>query len=91
MINESLKFLSEEVNKFFSLKLGVNTCPRFVLGNIAKAGDNDKLLNKGIISLINIEEDRIARQQENFVRIESSAAYSLKLKSLPNRKGSYGH
>ena len=75
MINESLKFLSEEVNKFLSFKLGVNTDPRFVLGNIAKAGDNDKLLNKGIISLINIEEDRIAKQQENFVRTENSLEY----------------
>jgi hypothetical protein len=80
MINESLKFLAEEVNKFLSLKLGANTDPRLILGNIARALDNDtsgnnSLSNKAILSLVNIEEDRISRPPENFVRTETRVVY----------------
>ncbi len=80
MINETLKFLVDEVNQFLSLKLGVNTDPRVVLGNVAKAMDSDSggtnsLSNKGILSLVNVEEDRIARQQENFTKFETGVTY----------------
>jgi len=80
MINETLKFLLDEVNQFLSLKLGVNTDPRVVLGNVTKAMDTDSggtnsLSNKGILSLVNVEEDRIVRQQENFVRSENGVIY----------------
>lgn len=80
MINETLKFLLDEVNQFLSLKLGVNTDPRVVLGNVTKAMDTDSggtnsLSNKGILSLVNVEEDRLARQQENVVRSENGVIY----------------
>ncbi len=82
MIYETLKFLADEVNKFLSLKLGANTDPRLVLGNIAKTVDADgggtgvnSISNKGILSLVNVEEDRIARQTENFVKSESGVVY----------------
>jgi hypothetical protein len=80
MINETLKFLSEEINKYLSLKLGPNTDPRLVLGNVAKAMDSESngtnaLSNKAILTLVNIEEDRIARQQENYVKTESGVTY----------------
>ncbi|MDD4190514.1 MAG: DUF4255 domain-containing protein [Mangrovibacterium sp.] len=80
MINETLKFLLDEVNLFLSLKLGATTDPRLVLGNVTKAMDSDgggtnSLSNKGILSLVNVEEDRIARQQDNLVKTESSVSY----------------
>ncbi|MHB1179786.1 MAG: DUF4255 domain-containing protein [Daejeonella sp.] len=81
MINETLKFISDEVNKYLSLKLGINTDPRLVLGNISKAMDNDTTpginspTNRAILSLVNVEEDRLAKQQENFVRTDTGITY----------------
>ena len=80
MINETLKFLADEVNKYLSQKLGVNTDPRLLLGNLSKAMDNDttgtnSLSNKAILSLVNVEEDRVAKQQENFVKSDSGVIY----------------
>jgi hypothetical protein len=80
MINETLKFLLDEVNQYLSLKLGVNTDPRIILGNVTKAMDTDSggtnsLSNKGILSLVNVEEDRIAWEHENFVKSESGVTY----------------
>lgn len=80
MINETLKFISDEVNSYLSLKLGINTDPRLILGNISRAMDNDipgvnSLANRAILSLVNVEEDRVAKQQENYVKIESGINY----------------
>ena len=80
MINETLKFITDEVNKFLSLKLGVNTDPRLILGNISRAMDNDttginSLSNKAILSLVNVEEDRLARQPEHFVKTDTGVSY----------------
>lgn len=80
MINETLKFISDEVNNYLSLKLGLNTDPRLVLGNISRALDNDttgtnSLSNKAILSLVNVEEDRLAKLPENFVKTEAGITY----------------
>lgn len=80
MINESLKFLAEEVNKYLSLKLGVNTDPRLILGNVSKAFDSEgggtnSLTNKAILSLVNVEEDRISKQQENYLKTDKGVSY----------------
>ncbi len=80
MINETLKFLTEEVNKYLAVKLGLNTDPYLVLGNVAKALDGDTagakaVTNKAILSLVNVEEDRISKQQENFVKKETGVVY----------------
>lgn len=80
MINETLKFISDEVNFYLSLKLGINTDPRLVLGNVSKAMDNDvpgvnSLANRAILSLVNVEEDRVAKQQENFIKTDSGLTY----------------
>lgn len=80
MINETLKFISDEVNSYLSLKLGINTDPRLVLGNVSKAMDNDvpgvnSLANRAILSLVNVEEDRVAKQQENFIKTDSGLTY----------------
>ncbi len=80
MINETLKFISDEVNSYLSLKLCINTDPRLILGNISRAMDNDipgvnSLANRAILSLVNVEEDRVAKQQENYVKTDSGINY----------------
>ncbi|UYQ93527.1 DUF4255 domain-containing protein [Chitinophaga horti] len=80
MINEALKFISDEVNKYLSVKLGPLTDPRLVLGNVARLQDGDQggnanpLANKAILTLVNIEEDRVSKSPDNFRRnLETNA------------------
>lgn len=76
MIYESLKFLADEINKYLSLKMGIETDPRLVLGNVAKVFDNDaSLTNKAILSLVNVEEDRVSKQQENYTKTFTGVNY----------------
>lgn len=80
MIYETLKFLSEEVNKYLSLKMGVLAEPRLKIGNVSLALDNtltgeNSLAGKAILSLVNVEEDKVAKQQEHYARSESSTVY----------------
>ncbi len=80
MITETFKFLTEELNAYLSQKLGVTTDQRLVLGNVGKAFDNDTsgnnaLTGKAILSLINVEEDRITKQQDNFIKSDTRVTY----------------
>ena len=80
MINESLQFIADELNKYLVLKMGPTTePPRLVLGNVSRLFDGELaatgLVNKVIMSMVNVEEDRIAKQQENFVRTDASTKY----------------
>ena len=79
MINESLQFIADELNKYLTLKLGPSgDPPRLVTGNISRVFDPEAgtgLNNKAILSLVNVEEDRVAKQQENFVKTDTSTRY----------------
>ncbi len=79
MISESLAFLSTEINKFLNKKLGSTTDPRLVLGNIAKVADGDSasnpLNNRLILSLVNIEEDKVSKVRENYTKTGTGIAY----------------
>lgn len=80
MIHDTLGFLCAEVNKYFNLKLGNTTDPRLKLGNVSRALDDslsgaNSLKDKAVLTLVNIEEDRVARQHENYVKGESSTIY----------------
>jgi hypothetical protein len=83
MIYESCQFIADELNKYLVLKMGAaSEPPRVQLGNVAKAYDTDNTVisgtnisNRAIMSLVNVEEDRIAKQQENFVRTDASTRY----------------
>jgi hypothetical protein len=60
--------------------MGILAEPRLKIGNGSLALDNtltgeNSLASKAILSLVNVEEDKVARQQENYVRTDSSAAY----------------
>jgi hypothetical protein len=80
MINESLQFIADELNKYLVLKMGpANEPPRLILGNVSRLFDGEiaatGLVNRVILSLVNVEEDRVAKQQENFVRTDVSTRY----------------
>jgi hypothetical protein len=80
MINESLQFIADELNKYLVLKMGpANEPPRLILGNVSRLFDGEVaatgLVNRVILSLVNVEEDRVAKQQENFVRTDISTRY----------------
>lgn len=81
MINETFRFLMDELNKYLTLKMGTTPEARVVLGNVARAYDADTpagaepVINRAILSLVNIEEDRVAKQQENYVKTDISVKY----------------
>ena len=80
MIHDTLSFLCTEVNKYFNLKLGNTTDPRLRIGNASRALDDslsgaNSLKDKAILTLVNVEEDRVARQQENFSRGDVGTIY----------------
>lgn len=80
MIYDTLKFLNEEVNKYLSSKMGVLAEPRLKIGNISLALDNtltgvNSLAGKAILSLVNVEEDKVAKQQENYSRGDMATIY----------------
>lgn len=68
------------MNKYLNLKLGGSfTEPKLVMGNVALAFDpppgDDVLAGKAILSLVNVEEDRVAKQQENYTVSDIAAIY----------------
>jgi hypothetical protein len=80
MIQETLRFINDELNKYLVLKMGpFSDPPRVVLGNVARVFDpeqgGDSMNNKAVLSLVNVEEDRVAKQQENFVRMDTGTRY----------------
>lgn len=82
MIKETFQFFADELNKYLILKQVVSSdTPRVVLGNVARAYDTDTLTgsdpisNRAILSLVNIEEDRVSKQQENYTKTDISTRY----------------
>jgi len=78
MIHSALLFLQDELNRYLSLKLSLNTLSLVTLGNVAYAGDStkdDTIGDKVLISLVNIEEDRISKSHENAVRTPNGVSY----------------
>jgi hypothetical protein len=82
MLLETFQFIADELNKYLILK-GVVTSdtPRVELGNVARAydtdtlGGSDPIANRIILSLVNVEEDRVSKQQENYVKSIISTRY----------------
>ena len=75
MIEESLIFLKNEMNNYLNPKFDPPSEERVVLADITKAGDDPDLDKKIILSLVNIEEDRVSRNPENFVKIDNKVVY----------------
>jgi len=83
MIYESLKFLCEEVNKYLNAKktpVSISQ-PWLVLSNISVAGDNSNSLtdpdikDKLVVSVVNVEEDKVAKQQEHYTKSDLTTVY----------------
>ena len=74
MIIDALKFLAEEINKYLAQKIGVSTDTRISLGNVAFLTDSKNPSN-ALLSLINVEEDKVSRQHENFTRTVTGVTY----------------
>ena len=83
MIRESLQFFADELNKYLIQKAVASLdTPRVVLGNAARAFDTEtppagyiQINNRAIVSLVNIEEDRVSKQQENYTKTVTSVRY----------------
>jgi hypothetical protein len=78
MIDNALKFVANEVNKYLIRKTDstqdATIVKMIVTGNAAKAyeqdasGGQNPLAGKAILTLVNIEEDRVSKSPENFRR-----------------------
>ncbi|MBR9997748.1 MAG: DUF4255 domain-containing protein [Cyclobacteriaceae bacterium] len=73
MISKSLIFIEDQVNLYFQGLLGPSTQKYAVLGNIARIIDGnenneDEDSSGVIISLVNIEEDRISKNPDGIYR-----------------------
>lgn len=75
MIDVALKFISSELNQYLNNKLSLDVASKdpVVLGNISKlseAAANNDLEEKVILTLVNLEEERMLRNPEKFTRVE---------------------
>lgn len=74
MIDKALLFIEKEVNNYFDARFGPVTPKRVSIGNIAKMNDDGngggggEATGLAVLSLVNIEEDRISKNPENFYR-----------------------
>lgn len=81
MIDKALSFIEEQSNLYFQGLLGPSTEKYVSLGNIAKIADNDTTPDDGggtasvIITLVNIEEDRISKNPDGKYRTHNSVVY----------------
>jgi hypothetical protein len=88
MIDNALKFVAAEVNKYVVRKINPQQDPSIfklvVLGNITKAQDADNgpgpnpgntVTGKAVLSLVNIEEDRISKSPHNYVKVNDKIEY----------------
>jgi len=86
MLKETFQFFADELNKYLIVKgVASSDTPRVVLGNVARAYDSDTLggsdaiSNRAILSLVNIEEDKASKQQENYIKTDISTKYKSPL------------
>jgi len=80
MIQETLQFFADEINQYLSRKLGNSLEARLLIGNVARLFDNDggtqsELSEKAAMTLVNVEEDRISKQHENYAKTLNSVVY----------------
>ena len=83
MIDLTLKFLTDEINQYLVQQpnLVLNDMS-LVMGNASRIFDTDtsavdvSMANKAVLSLVNVEEDRISRHQEAFTRSLTGVTYA---------------
>ena len=78
MIGKSLAFVEDQANLYLQGLLGSSTEKYVTIGNIAKIVENDTVPNDGngsagvILTLVNIEEDRISKNPDGIYRTHNS-------------------
>ncbi len=74
MIDKAFKFIVEELNDYLSANLSFGGGKKVVLDNIAKLTENGNggSTNKVILSLVNIEEDRLSKNPDNFFKTDDN-------------------
>lgn len=86
MIDNALKILANEVNKYIVRKLDPDRDPtstkRIATGNVTKVQESDSsgsrtdsIAAPGILTLVNVEEERISKSPNNFVRVKDKVEY----------------
>jgi hypothetical protein len=72
MITQALTYIAAKINSAFFTPAGV---PRVMLGNVAIL--NDQGINEAniLLSLVNIEEEVLLRNPENFIKREPNVVY----------------
>ena len=75
MIDVALKFIASELNQYLNNKLSLDVASKdpVVLGSISKlndGNDNNDLQEKIVLSLVNIEEERMLKSPEKFTRVD---------------------
>jgi hypothetical protein len=75
VIDKALKFIADEINIYLKSKLSFPDSSKIVLDNIAKLQDGSNAgasANKIILSLVNVEEDRVYKNPENFIKTDDN-------------------
>jgi Pvc16 N-terminal domain len=72
MIQEALTYISEKINLTFFTP---SNSPRVILGNVTTLSDPGNTEPNVLLSLINIEEEVLLRNPENYIKKDSSAVY----------------
>ncbi|MCX6250207.1 MAG: DUF4255 domain-containing protein [Bacteroidetes bacterium] len=83
MINLALDFIASHIEKYLQQQqtLGILILPGVkhpvILGNVSQVGTStdSTLQNMILVSLVKIEEDRISRSPDNYVRIDQQVVY----------------
>ncbi|PSR52321.1 DUF4255 domain-containing protein [Adhaeribacter arboris] len=86
MIDNALKVTANEVNRYLVRKLDPDRDPsttkRVATGNVAKAQDADasgsradSISSPGILTLVNLEEERNVRNPNNYVKLNDKIEY----------------
>lgn len=71
MIDKAFKFLTDEINAYLQSKLSFPDSSKIVLDNISRLQDGSSAggsTNKIVLSLVNIEEDRLSKNPDNFYK-----------------------
>ena len=86
MIDNALKIIANEVNKYVVRKLDPDRDPsstkRIATGNVTKVLESDSSGSRtdsvtapGILSLVNVEEERLSKSPNNFTRVNDKVEY----------------
>ncbi len=80
MIDKALLFIEREVNAYFDARFGPATQKWVTVGNIARfadseGGGNDDSSGRALMTLVNIEEDRVAKSPEHSFRTVDGVRY----------------